>query len=122
MQFLPKQLSDKIVGICGLILTAVGIGVSIAQGFNAADIVSMLGGVSLAVKGFEEFINGNVAQGAVDVQSGVKEVKASEPEAKVDALTIAKEVEADPAKAVAVVAPQVPAIEAVVKEAEEVAK
>jgi uncharacterized sodium:solute symporter family permease YidK len=118
---IPASLSNKLKGYVGLALVVIGVVSSVAQGFNAVGLVSTLGGITLAVDGFEEFITGNVVQGAQDIQTGVKETATAAPSVPSEVKAVAKEVEANPAQAVATVVPIVeeakPKVEAAVEEA-----
>ena len=86
---IPKSLGDKILSVCGGVVTVIGVVTTFAkafagQGFDVTGIIGSLGGAGMIVKGMEEFINGDIADAATDISGGVKEVESSAPAAKAE--------------------------------------
>lgn len=73
---LPTSVGDKVLTILGYVVVGAGIVTTFAGAFFgvpiASGIATTMGGVAMVAKGMEEFINGDVTQGAADVGAGAK--------------------------------------------------
>jgi L-asparagine transporter-like permease len=85
---IPKGTGDKIISVLGLVVVILGLAASFAKGQGDVGIATTLGGAGMFAKGMEEFLTGNVSQGAADTVSSVETVKAAEPAAKAEATAI----------------------------------
>jgi multisubunit Na+/H+ antiporter MnhC subunit len=95
---IPKSAADKALVVIGLLILVADYVAKLSLGTGiTGDAV----GVGFIAKGMEEFLTGDTVQAIKDVFTGAKQVEASTPQAKIDALKIA----ADPIPVVVEVAP-----------------